>query len=433
MRTAPNYFSALIRLIPAVALFSLFTAVGCKDPDELGLSVLPPGDSLGMGYCDTLTVQAHTVREDSLRADELSVQLIGGYIDPYFGKATSECFTEVLLLGTPSFSSHAVTDSLILKLFYKGYYGDTTAPQTIRVFRMTESMFADSIYYSNRTFTAETDPLGILTFQPMPNTPVVIDSDTVAPQIRIPLSMVLADSLVALNGSAVYQSNENWRSYFKGLRLAIDEPTAVNQGSVNAFDIFNAKMTLYYRDTSNNSQSYSWVFTGAKSSHFVHDFSGYSAGLQLQDSTYGDTLTAVQAMAGLKTKFTLPYLEHLKDSGNVVVNRAQVKFTLAANSTESYPAPSSMLVVVINDDGTTTSFPADYFEPSGFFGGTLSGRTYTFNLTRHINRILSGATGNNGFYLVVSGASIQSNRAIIGSGKNADYPIKLEVYYTRLP
>ncbi len=420
------------RFLSAIIYLSILTAAGCKDPDELGLSVLPATDLLGTEYSDTASVVAFTVKEDSLRTDELSVQLIGGYIDPYFGKSNSECYSEVLLQGTPSFSSLQVSDSLVLKLFYKGYYGDTNTLQTINVYRMTESMTADSIYYSNKTFTTEVDPLGTLTYYPMPNTPVVIDSDTVAPQLRIPISMILADSLVALNGSATYQSNEAWREYFKGIKIAINEPTAVGQGCVNAFDLFNAKMTLYYRDTSDLPQSYSWVLTGAKSNHFTHDYTGFPVGLQLQDSSYADTLTCLQGMAGLKTKFYLPYLEHLKDSGNVVVNRAQLKVTLQANSTTPYAAPTSLLIVAIDADGTTTSFPADYYEPTGFFGGTISDRTYTFNLTRHANRILSGAQGNYGYYLVVTGSSIQASRAILGSGKNADYPIKLELYYTRI-
>ncbi|MFM2206540.1 MAG: hypothetical protein RL213_515 [Bacteroidota bacterium] len=407
---------------------------GCKDPDEIGQDILPDSDGLYTGFTDTVTVLSRTVREDSLRSDELSLQLIGNYVDPYFGKSYAECYSQVVLAGTPSFSTLATADSLILKLFYKGFYGDTNAYQTINVFRLTESMNGDSVYYSNRSFTAESAPIGSLTFQPRPNTRVVIDSDTVAPQLRIPMSMVLADSLIALNGSATFQSNEAWKEYFKGIKIMVDSVSTSGTGCISYFDVFNAKLTLYYHDTSNIAKTYNWALTGAKSSGFTHNYNGFPVEQHLLDTAYSASGTVcLQAMAGVKTKFTLPYLDHLKDSGEIVVNRALLKITLQDNSTSTFPAPSTLLVVAIDSTGSSTYFPADYFEPSGFFGGGLSGTTYTFNLARQVNRILSGAVSNNGFYLVVSGSSVQATRALLGTPAVAAYPIKLDLYYTRLP
>jgi len=173
--------------------------------------------------------------------------------------------------------------------------------------------------------------------------------------------------------------------------------------------------------------------SGAKTNNFVHEFDGYPVASQLQDSSYTDSLVSIQAMAGIKTRFDIPYLNSLKDSGNIVVNRALLTVNLKDGSTSTYGAPPSLTIVAIDSSGSTTYFPADFYESSGFFGGTISGQTYTFNLTRQISRILSGAVPNNGFYLVVSGSSIQASRAILGSGRNATYPIKLDIYYTRLP
>ncbi|MFM2134709.1 MAG: hypothetical protein RL021_109 [Bacteroidota bacterium] len=408
-------------------------AQGCKDPDELGLDALPAGDELQMGFTDTVTVLTRTVREDSIRTDEVSTQLIGSYVDPYFGKTNAECFSQVVLLGTPSFNTLQTTDSLVLRLFYKGYYGDTNAVQNVNVYRLTQSMSVDSVYFSNTTFTTESASIGSLTFQPRPNTRLVIDSDTVSPQLRIPMSSILADSLVALNGSSTFQTNDAWKEYFKGIRIVIDDAVGAGQGCIDLFDVFNSRMTLYYHDTAGTAKSYNWALTGAKSTRFTHDFTGFPIEQHLQDSTYADSIVCLQAMAGVKTKFDLPYLDRLKDSGNIVVNRAELKITLQAGSTSTYPAPSSLLIVAQDSTGTTTSFPADYFEPSGFFGGVLADRTYTFNLTRHINRVLAGSTGNYGYFLVVSGSAVQAGRALLGSGTNDTYPMKLNLYYTRLP
>ena len=58
---------------------------------------------------------------------------------------------------------------------------------------MTEDMDIDSVYYSNRMFSFDPSPLASMTFVSRPNTQVVVDSDSVAPALRIPLSLVLAD------------------------------------------------------------------------------------------------------------------------------------------------------------------------------------------------------------------------------------------------
>ncbi|MFM8432967.1 MAG: DUF4270 domain-containing protein [Bacteroidota bacterium] len=410
---------------------SCFTA--CKDPDELGLEVLPGSDQLNLKSTDTITILTRTVREDTLRSDELSTQLVGSYIDPDFGIAEAVAYSQVLLQGTPNFSAHAVTDSLVLRLFYKGYYGDTNTQQMFYVHRLTEDMSIDSVYYSNRSFNFDNVPLGTLAFDPRPNTRVVVDSDTVAPQIRIRLSQVLADSIIALNGSEELSTNEDWIKYFKGIRLSTNTATVPGKGCISYFDLFNSRLTLYYRDTVGLSKSYTFALTGAKSNKFMHDFTGTQAERHLLDSSYTDSLISIQAMAGLKTRFDFPYLDNLKDNGNILVNRAELKVTLKSGTFNSFPAPSSLLIVAIDSAGTGTYFPADYFESGNFFGGGLSGQTYTFNLTRQIGRILSGQAGNYGFYLVVSGSSIQASRAILGSGENATYPMKLNIYYTPIP
>ncbi|MFM7217353.1 MAG: DUF4270 domain-containing protein [Bacteroidota bacterium] len=417
---------------PLLLIVVLFLGFGCKDPDELGLEVLPESDQLGMVKTDTFTVLARTVKEDSLRSDELSTQLVGSYVDPEFGLSEAEAYAQVLLQGTPNFSSLAVTDSLVLRLFYKGYYGDTNSQQVLSVNRLTEDLSIDSTYFSNRSFATETTPLGSITFQPRPNTKVVVDSDTVAPQIRISLSQVLADSIVSLNGSDTLATNEAWTSFFKGIKLSTNTASGISNGCISYFDLFGSRMTLYYRDTINIQKTYTWALTGAKTNLFRHDYTGSTLDAQLRDSSYTDSLVAVQAMAGVKTRIDIPHLSHLKDSGNVVVNRAELKITLKAGSSTTYPAPSSMIIVALDSAGTSY-FPADYFESSSFFGGSVSGQTYTFNLTRQINRILSGQTGNYGFYLVVTGSSIQASRALLGSGTNTSYPIRLNLYYTRLP
>ena len=84
--------------------FSLFLTsffAGCKDEEEVGLNLLPPNDQLYTDFNDTSTVLTQTVIEDSLRTDELSLQLIGSDRSPVFGLSVTSVYAHVNLAVLP--------------------------------------------------------------------------------------------------------------------------------------------------------------------------------------------------------------------------------------------------------------------------------------------------------------------------------------------
>lgn len=419
-------------LVPFLLAFSLLP--GCKDPDEIGLGVIPTSDTLGVSFSDSSTVWTHTVPEDSLRADELSLQLLGSIFDPVFGKHQAGIYTHAVLAGVPNFNGITQADSLVLTLFYAGAYGDTTTQQTVEVFRMTEDMDFDSSYYSNKTFTYDPVPLASLSFTSRPGKSVVVGTDTQAAQLRIPLSLVLADSIMALAGQSQLSTADNWNAYFKGMYIRTDEVAASGTGCISYFNSTNSKLTLYYHGTDSVMKTYSFSLAGARVNSFSHDYTGTGIAAQIADSNAVDSLAFLQSMAGVKTKISFPFLKHFADSGSIVVNKAEVEITSQAGTPLQYGLPAKLLMVAIDSVGGTY-FPIDYYETGGYFGGSINtdGRTYTFNLARQVQRILDGRTMNYGFYLVVSGSAVQATRLVIGSGKNADYRVKMKLYYTHLP
>lgn len=418
-------------MVISVALVSTLFS-GCKDENELGRDILPDGDYLNTIFSDTTQVLTKTMMEDSLRADELSLQLLGSDKNPVFGLSTASVYTQVNLEGTPTFSNLPQADSLVLILSYSGYYGDTTAQQLINVYRLTEDMRTDSAYYSNRSFTHESTLLGSLTYTPQPYTKVVVDSDTVAAQIRIRLDQSLADSIILLNGTPTLSSNADWLSYFKGLYI---ESMPVNaQGAFSYFSFFNSKVTLYFHDTTNVtvSKTYNFSLTGARLNHFEHDFTGYDAGNQLADSTVNDSINYIQAMSGLKIKISFPFLKHFTDSGSILLNRAELKINASAPIIP-YSLPQKMYLVIKDENGQN-SFPLDYFESSGYYGGEINttGDGYSFNITRQLQRYLDGVVDDTEFYLIIAASGVESTRAIIKSGSNPNSRMKLSLSYTKL-
>ncbi len=60
-----------------IPLLTVLLLNACKEPDAVGLNVLPGSDQLGLEFSDSATIYSKTVREDSLRTDEISLQLLG--------------------------------------------------------------------------------------------------------------------------------------------------------------------------------------------------------------------------------------------------------------------------------------------------------------------------------------------------------------------
>src|SRR6185369_7945638 len=216
------FFAAIIFGLSVVAFSS------CKDPDELGLEVLPNSDQVFVISTDTTTLLTVTTREDSLSSKGVSLQLLGSYTDPVFGRSDAGFYSQIRLGLTPTLSHDTfalIPDSLILSLAYAGYYGDTNTTQTLHVYRMDDGIQADSGYYTSKSFALYNPPDDLangFSFVPKPKTPFGDSTGTQPAQLRIPLSLALADSLLSFNGRPQYADNPTWVQYFKGLYIKTD-------------------------------------------------------------------------------------------------------------------------------------------------------------------------------------------------------------------
>jgi len=419
-----------------ILLFSLNFLQSCKEPDAVGLTIIPGEDVLSLTFSDTATIYSKTVLEDSLRTDEISVQLLGSISDPVFGKHEASIFAQTALAGIPSFGDVTQADSMVLSLLYDGSYGDTSYAQMVNVYRMTDYMYFDSAYYSTRTFSFDPTPIGTATIAPNPTTNVIVGSDTVSPRIRIKLSTTLADSIMALNGQSQLSTNELWVQYFKGIYIKTEPVSSGATGNMSYLNFVGSKMIIYYHDSTNTEKNYSFSLASTRSTSFSHDYVGTAVGQQLADSSALDSICFVQALSGVKTKISMPFLKHFLDSGSIVINRAEVELTVEANTTTDSPTPSQLFLLPINSSGLS-EFPLDYFESTNYYGGVYNSETmkYKFNIVRHLQRILDGRVENLGFYLVATGSSVQANRVILGSPLKEieSAKMKLNLYYTKLP
>jgi len=430
-------FSGVILLFFASAVIVI--ASSCNDPEIIGLDVQPPGDHLNLIYTDTTSITAYTIHEDSLRTDETTYQLLGSYMDSVFGRTDAGIYAQVSPESSVTDTlDNPWCDSLVLTLAYSGYYGDTTA-QTFRVYRMTEAMYYDSVYYSNKNFQYDGIELGSVTVTPSPKDSVTINGVETAPHLRININNTgLGDSLLNLFGQPELTGTDNFINYFKGIYIKTDPVTSQGQGGIFYFNLLGAKsrMTLYYHTATTDSLKYDFIFNVARArmSHFEHDYMTTSTPVQLQlsDSTNGTDKVYVQSMAGVKTKIRFPHLtDYIKD-GMIAINKAEVEITVAENSTDHYAAPARLLLLGVDSVGNAL-FLADQFQGSSYYGGDYSSstRTYKFNIAYYLQNILTGKTKDYGLYLAVAGGSVQANRAIIYGRTSTISKMKLNLFYTK--
>ena len=424
----------------AVLILISISLSQCTKPEDIGLDTLPSGDVLYTDYSDTATIVTTTVQEDSLRADEVSRILIGSTKDSVYGATDLSFFGQVLLSSTPNLISDSTVsrgaDSLVLALAYAGSYGDTSIAQNIHVYQMTEDMYIDSGYYSNQTF--QTDPVDLegtgAAYTILPNTRIVVGTDTSsAPQLRIRLSDALRDTIFGKNGQTEFSSNTNWTAYFKGLHITVN-PVSGYGGAMLYFQPASiyTKMTLYYHEGT-ESKSYSFTLSGAaRINHTEHDYSGSAVQAQLDNPNIQYDYNVLLPLAGLKTKVSFPYLKHFTDSGSILINKAELVIREISDSLEvTKPVPENILLFSKNASDEY-EFPIDYYERSYDGSFNSSARTYTFGITRTIQRILDGTITDYGYTLNILGSMIAGNSATIGSGKPGVSQMKLRLYYTKL-
>jgi len=410
--------------------------VSCDDPKLVGLEVLPPDQQINVIYSDTTTITSKTVVEDSIPTDEnISANLLGSYTDPVFGRTDASFYAQLGLSFNPVLGDSIETltsDSLVLTIQYSGNsYGNLNTPLKVSVFRLMEDMNEDSGYYSNKTFIFDTKAIGSATIVPHPKDSVKVYDKNTSAHIRIRLNDELANEILALNG--------------KGIYVKVDPVGIKNEGSIVYFNLdgTQSRLWLYYHSSiaGRDSLNYYFNFNGARSNHFQHEYAGFDVGKQLLDSTYNTEVNYIQLMAGVRTKFYLPFLKNYAANGPVMINKAELIVPFQTLTDDVYPKLAKLLILAADSTGKANFISNDYniestsshivqnYDASIYHSDI---QAYRFNIAQHLQKIIDGEIPDYGFYIVGTGASVQANRGIISSAQHATRPIQIKISYTKI-
>lgn len=411
----------------------LFT--NCKKGDDsLGKNLIP-GSSVvySRDYTESGTIKSFTFTDDKIRVDRPTFDYIGSFNDPLFGRTDGAFAAQYRLTANPDFDSTATLDSLILRLTYKRLYGDTATKQTLKVYELTGDLEYDAKYMSSfnlKSITSST-PIGSASFIPKFKTDSA-QTDTTIQYVRFQLDPALGNRLLKMDSLQMI-SNEEFLKYFKG--LYIEASSAGRKGTLIGLTTTGSAMGLYYHTATKDSLFFAYNVTSnsANIASFTHDYRNSSFFSHLNQEVIQDTLNYLQPTGGTKVKINIPSMAKWKDSTQYVISRASIVVYVDTLTSDSrrYEMPSRLYLKYM-DSTDTEVFPVDSELSATYYGGYYDATTasYTFNITRHFEKIIKKEVTNTSFFLVASDRNGSANRVVLKGG-NSSQPIKLQVKYTR--
>lgn len=412
----------------------LLLAASCnKEPDFIGLDLLPEGDRLNMSYIDTLDIEAYTIREDSLRTDGLAVNLIGYINDPTFGQVNASFYTQYRLASFGNkFIPTSVADSMVLYLVYAGLYGDSLSTQHLKVYELNEKLEADKAYYSGNSKTIAPSPIGEVTFVPS----FVPDTVTKTARLRISLSNEFMLKFLAATDST-YTSNTKFLEVFKGLYLEADPSATTGTGSVVSFNLLHAesKLQLFFHNDTVKSQINFVINSDAiRFNHYEHDYSA-AAGM-LVDQLQGNTLAGeerlyIQAMAGTKVNLRIPYIQNIPGKEKMAINEALLVLT-NADPLSAFLPPPQLAIRLYNDTGSYVILPEESINAFYFGGQYRKDGEYHFRITKYVqDRMMHPEKPDYGMVLLAAGSALIGNRVVLYGPGSETSALKLKIYYSQ--
>jgi len=419
------------------------------DTTNLGSDLIPVVDNVNT-FADTFFVTA--TQHDYFDTTALSNSdnhVIGNISnDPLFGKTTADLY---LQLKPPSFpfgfgDSIVGLDSVVLCLYYKGFYGDSNAIQTLQVSQVVNDTFKDSL--SHIWPTLGPPPTTGATISQPTNIDIRRLTDSVqyahinaqyVDQVRIKLDAGFAatlfnsDSASSGSGNHAFRNDSLFKRAYNGFAVkAIGTGNALMY--VNVADT-NTKLEFHYRRTNNGKidttyQSFSFftsttipststqISVSTAANHIVRDKSGTPSALPTGDAIY------LQTQPGTYASLTIP---QLSGYSNRIIHRAELIMEQVPDNPvyDSIFAAPNYLYLDLKDSGSTTKYkpiyydlnPGAVYDPDNissyffpyadgvdysYFGGVVRRRNtpsgnvvyYNINISRYVQKMVINQSAN---------------------------------------
>jgi hypothetical protein len=422
----------LLLILPAAAIL-----YSCEQsPTIIGDELLPVSDFVNIFATDTITVKSFTGYVDSVRSNNRTYSYLGGLYDPYFGN-TSADFVSQLRITRKYSGGEPLVDSVKLFMSIVSAKGDLNISQKLELYEISEQLYQDSSYYSNRDPRADAWFIGSF---PLP----AITKDSIKTFI-IPLPDTLGKHLMRDTLSLNQEGGvSDFRSFFKGIYIrTVEETKSPGKGSfsqlpllmVLPFNTGDFTIKVYYHTAKLSNLTYDFIINlnSVRYNRYYHDFSTAEPGKMIQNinNNVMDTLCYIQSFNGVFTGLRFPALNQLKSLMPVSVNKAKLTFSVYFDEDiyKSTTVPSRIYLSYVTPDGFKAIVP-DYYVNANFFDGTFNSTTkkYSFNLTAFVQLFLEGKIQSPEVEMYFPDGEF---RNVILKSDISFEPVKFDFIYTR--
>lgn len=483
--------------------FSIITYYGCSklDTTDLGSDLLPVVDNVNTFDTVLAINTSQGIFDDSTRISRAEDHVLGMISnDPLFGTTVANVYMQLKPNFYPYYIGRAKDtlngpglglDSVVLCLRYKGFWGDSTMPVQLQVREVMDDHFRDSVYLSKKiSYTAN---LGAVLGSATVDVRRLADTvkyanrrDYGVHQIRIKLDATWATNLYNRDTSNnpsnnAFYSDSLYRRFYNGLAVVA---TGGNILTYVSLSDTSTKLEIHYRKRNNGKLDTTYSSLKLNSSFFGSSTNAPSgtannivrnrAGSSMMSPASGEIY--LQTSPGSYANLNIPGLSALS---NRIIHRAEIIIEQIPNGPlDNILIPPSFLYLDLKDTGIVDKWKPVYIDLNTFvpydpdyrsglpyfpgqidyeyFGGfrrekrDLFGNAikyYTFNITRHVQRIVTKRTPNYDFRLfspyylqypqysasyIDFTNSIAYGRVRVGSGSNPDYKMRLRIIYSKL-
>ena len=398
--------------------------ISCKkinEATELGGNLIPAVDNI-----NTFEVSLEAETNNSLLADSTLLLnrdqvVIGNVTDPEFGKTEAAAYFKIssgVYAKYPFINKEAAitVDSVVLSLGYRGAYGDTLSNQTIEVFELAPSATINTttIYkYTDDEFPTEGTTLGTRSFNIntlKDSIQIVTNNVTqrVANVVRVRLNNSLGTRLASYDTSNTtnggFRNDSIFQTLFKGLAVKAGAPGS----ALTYFDVFDttkSKLTVYFRaikdgktDTATAnfyhlSVNYSNIVHPAGVANIVKRTPGGNWATYLANANFKDDKLYIQSSPGSYANIKIPALSTM---ANKTVHLAELLIYRLPSAQDNIFVGPRLLYLDKISNAKDTAFLFENDQTIGtsgevnYLGGNLkTDNSYRFNITRHVQGILT--------------------------------------------
>ena len=227
----------------SIALLALmFTS--CEKTSDIGYIIRPDDDDI-IVYTDSFHLNSRTVKAENLYSESEKL-VLGSYSDNIYGPYKVDFLAEFRYVKDLTFPAGAESDSIYIVMYYRSFFGDSSAVQEASAYLLDKKPLDFSTNYTSSIdvseFCSKNQLLGRTTYTAYDATiPAAIrEKKGYCDAVRIRLSKDIATEMIAKTD--IYKSQDAFLNYIKGAYVT----TTYGMQTVLNIDSVNLELSYHY-------------------------------------------------------------------------------------------------------------------------------------------------------------------------------------------